>query len=253
MLAIDSGGELSFEELSSVLEDARQAVFSVSGQLTDLFADLRTSLPPAKVSQAQETVASIYRMVHGGEVSLKALIYRRSPESDHYLHAVNVCALSMALAQELDLEEAMILDVGLGALLHDIGFHLFPPLEPSKTATVTIDEKKRQWEHPIRGAKILAATPGLPSLASLVAYEHHIHYDGRGYPPQERPRQLNLASLITNITSTFDRLRESRPGHTALSLTDSIHWMDRQAGIQFHPVIFKKFRDLIKAQGQEEV
>jgi HD-GYP domain-containing protein (c-di-GMP phosphodiesterase class II) len=253
ILPLDPTAQVSYEELSSILEDAGQATFSVSNQLKDLFADLESTLPAAKVTMAQEMVSNIFRMVVGGEVPLKVIIYRRSPESDPYLHAFNVCALSMSLAQQLEFQEEMVLEIGLAALLHDIGYHLFPPLEPSDTATITVDEKKRQWEHPIRGAKMLAATPDLPVLVPIVAYEHHLHYDGGGYPPQERPRQLNLASLITSITSSFDRLRESRPGHTSLSLADSIHWMDRKVGMQFHPVVFKKFRNLVKAQSQEEI
>jgi HD-GYP domain-containing protein (c-di-GMP phosphodiesterase class II) len=113
-----------------------------------------------------------------------------------------------------------------------------------------LDKKKRQWEHPIRGAEILMATPGLPDLPPIVCYEHHLHFNGGGYPKQKRPRDLNLASMITFIMDTYDQLRRNRPGRDALSLSDTLNWMDSKAGTLFHPLLLKRFRALVKAQAE---
>ena len=93
----------------------------------------------------------------------------------------------------------------------------------------------------------------MPDLVPIVAYEHHLHYDGGGYPEQERPRELNLVSMIICITDSYDNLRRNRPEQDALSLTDTLNWMDRQVGTYFHPLLFKQFRDLVKAQAKEEL
>jgi putative nucleotidyltransferase with HDIG domain len=252
-LPFETGPQLSYKEISGILQAARQSVLSFSGQLKDLFADLEGPLSETKVSMVKETTETINRMIVTGEMPLKILIYRRSSDPDSNIHAINVSALSMALAQQLGLKESIIQEVGLGALLHDIGFHLSPSVSFTKTAAITLDEKKSQWEHPIRGAEILLATPGMPDLVPMVAYEHHLHYDGGGYPRQERPRELNLASLITCITNTYDNFRRNRPEQDALSLTDTLNWMDRQVGTRFHPYIFKQFRALVKAQAEEEL
>jgi HD-GYP domain-containing protein (c-di-GMP phosphodiesterase class II) len=252
-LPLEAGPQLSYEEVSGALQVARQSVLSFSGQLKDLFTDLDGPLTETKVTMAKETTETIQKMVGTGQVPLKILIYRRNTDPDPYIHAINVSALSMALAQRLDLEEAIIHEVGLGGLLHDIGLHLSPSAPLSKTKAITLDEKKRQWEHPIRGAEILMATPGMPDLVPMVAYEHHLQYDGGGYPKQERPRQLNLASMITCITDTYDNLRRNHAKRAALSLTDALNWMDRQVGTRFHPLLLKEFRALVKAQAQEEL
>jgi len=252
-LPFEAGPQVSLEESSGALQTARQSVISFSGQLKDLFTDLEGPLSETKVSMAKETTEEIQRMVATGEIPLKILIYRRNTDPDPYIHAFNVCALSMALAKRLNLEEAVIQEVGLGGLLHDVGLHVAPSVSPSTTQAVTLDEKKRQWEHPIRGAEILMATPGMPDLVPLIAYEHHLHYDGGGYPKQERPRQLNLASFITCVTDTYDNLRRNRPEQNALSLTDALNWMDRQVGTRFHPLLHKQFRAMVKAQAQEEL
>jgi len=252
-LPFEAGAQLSYEELSDALQAARQSVLSFSGQLKDLFTDLEGPLSEAKVSMAKETTETIQNMVMSREIPLKILIYRRSADPDPYIHAINVSSLSIALAQQLDLEDSIIQEVGLAALLHDIGIHLSPSVSFTKTAAINLDEKKRQWDHPIRGAEILLATPGMPDLVPIVAYEHHLHYDGGGYPKQERPRELNLASMITCITNSYDNLRRNRPEQDALSLTDTLNWMDRQVGTYFHPFLFKQFRALVKAQAKEDL
>jgi HD-GYP domain-containing protein (c-di-GMP phosphodiesterase class II) len=248
-LPLEAAG-VSYEDLSGAPQASRHSVLSFADQLKDLFADLGQPLSEEKVTLAKEITDTIRGMNISEELPLKVLIYRRSPDPDPYIHAINVCALAMALAEQVELEEGHVHEVGLSALLHDIGLHI-PLSEPrSDTAGVTLDEKKRQWEHPIRGAEILMATPGMPDLPPIVSYEHHIHFNGGGYPKQKRPRDLNLASMITFITDTYDNLRRNRPGRDAASLSDTLNWMDRKAGTLFHPLLQKRFRALAKAQAE---
>jgi HD-GYP domain-containing protein (c-di-GMP phosphodiesterase class II) len=249
-LPMEAAAGVSYEDLSGAPQASRHSVISFADQLKDLFAELRQPLSEEKVGLAKEITDTIRGMSNSEELPLKVLIYRRSPDPDPYIHAINVSALSMALALQIGLEEGHVHQVGLGALLHDIGLHI-PLSEPqSNGAVVTLDEKKRRWEHPIRGAEILAASPGMPQLPPIVCYEHHLHFNGGGYPKQKRPRDLNLASLITFITDTYDTLRRTRDGRNAASLSDTLNWMDRKAGTLFHPLLLKRFRALVKAQAE---
>jgi HD-GYP domain-containing protein (c-di-GMP phosphodiesterase class II) len=252
-LPADSEPQQSYEELSSTLSAARKSVLSFSDELRTLYTDIEGRLSDSKVSMAKKTSDNIYETNVSGQVSLKVLIYRPSTDDDLYTHAINVCALSMALARETELEQSIVKEVGLAGLLHDIGLHVSSGQPLSETAAIPLNEKKRQWDHPIRGAGILLASPGIPSLVPLAAYEHHIHYDGGGYPKQKRPRDLNMASMIIGIADRYDNLRRNRPGQEAMSLTDTMNWMDQRIGAHFHPVLFKKFRGLVKAQAKDEI
>jgi putative nucleotidyltransferase with HDIG domain len=252
-LPFETGPQVSYEELSGAIQAARKSVLSLSARIKDLFADLDGPLSPEKLAAAGEIAETSRKMVLSGEIPLKVLIYRRSSDPDPYIHATNVSVLSMALAEQLNLDESMIRQIGLAGLLHDIGLYLSPKADFARTANITLDEKKRRWEHPIRGAQILLATPGAPDVVPMVAYEHHIHFDGGGYPEQKYPRDLNMASMIVCITNSYDNLRRNRPESQALSLTDALNWMDLRFGTHFHPLLFKKFRALVKAQAGEEV
>jgi len=252
-LLFDPGSQVSYEEFSSALNTVHQSITTFSGQLKDLFSELNGPLSESKVLQANKTAESMYDMVKAGELPLKILIYRRSTDPDPFIHAINVCALSISLSKEIGLEDSVIKEIGLAALLHDIGLHISPSMSLKETSAISLDEKKLQWEHPVRGAKALLVSPGLPDIVPMVAYEHHIHYDGGGYPVKSVTRQPNLASMIVFIANTYDNLRRNRAEGAAMNLTDTLNWMDRRIGTHFHPLLFKKFRALAKAQVQEEI
>jgi HD-GYP domain-containing protein (c-di-GMP phosphodiesterase class II) len=253
-LPYDTGHQASHEEITGALRTLSQSVSSFTGQLKDMFADLEGPLSKTKATMATDTTEAIYRIITSGELPLKMLILRRSSDPDPYLHALNVSALSMGIARMLELKEGTILEVGLAGLLHDIGLRVSPPVSPAKTSTlITLDEKKLQYEHPIRGAEILLCSPGIPDLVPIVAFEHHLQYNGGGYPKQESPRQLTVASLIIIIANSYDNLRRNRPKRKALSMPEAINWMDRKSGELFHPLLFKKFRSLVKRQAQQDL
>ncbi len=247
-LPLESQPQVSYEQFVDVLKLARQSMLTLSAQLKELFSDVTGPLPSDKVSLAKGAVDTVQKMLKGKDLPLKILIFQRSADPSPYVHALNVCALSLGIAEQIGLEKEWIQEIGLGALLHDIGLYFSPPALLSTTAVITLDEKNRYWDHPVRGAELLLASPGIPELVPIIVYEHHLHYNGEGFPAQQRPRELNLGSMITLIANTYDNLRRDRPEQKALSMTETLNTMNQEAGKDFHPLLFKAFRDLVKAQ-----
>jgi HD-GYP domain-containing protein (c-di-GMP phosphodiesterase class II) len=252
-LPSESGPQISYEELSGALQSTRQSVVSFSGQIKDLFEAIDGPLSSSQIALAREIAESVFSMTLRGDIPLKALIYRRSADRDPYVHAFNVCAFSMALARDIELEEVRVGEIGLAALLHDIGLHVLESESGGSSQAETAEQQADYLDHPRRGAEILLATQQIPDLAPLVAYEHHIHYDGGGYPKETKHRDLNVASMITCITDSYDNLRRDAQERRALTLKEAVDWMDRRFGTQFHPILFKKFRAMVKAQAKEEI
>jgi HD-GYP domain-containing protein (c-di-GMP phosphodiesterase class II) len=247
-LPLDSQDQATYADVASALQSAREAILSYSTRLKELFSDIRGPLSPPKVLAAKDITEAIHCMVKEGDMPLKLLLYRRSPDPDPYIHALNVSALSMAMADQVELVTSIVKEIGLGALLHDIGLYRSPSDLFSTTAALTLDEKNRYWEHPSRGAELLLASPGIPDIASVIAYEHHICYNGEGFPVKRGARELNLGSMITGLTDCYDNLRRNRPQQSALSLAEALNHMDKNMGEMFHPLLFKKFRTMVKAQ-----
>jgi HD-GYP domain-containing protein (c-di-GMP phosphodiesterase class II) len=251
-MPLESKPQVSQEEFVDVLKLARESMLSFSAQLSELFSDVDGPLASGKVSLAKGVADTVHKMINANELPLKILIFQRSADPSSYVHALNVCALSIGIAKHIGLDKERIQEIALGTILHDIGMYLSPAAVLSTTAVLTLDEKTRYWDHPVRGAELLLATPGVPELVPIIAYEHHLHYDGKGFPAQQRPREINLGSMITLIADTYDNLRRDRPEQKALSMAETLKAMNQGAGKDFHPLLLKAFRDVVKAQAANQ-
>jgi HD-GYP domain-containing protein (c-di-GMP phosphodiesterase class II) len=247
-MPLESKPQVSVEEFVDVLKVARQSMLSFSAQLKELFSDVEGPLSSDKVALAKGAADTLHKMIKAKELPLKILIFQRNADPSPYVHALNVCALSIGIAEQIGLEKQWIQEIALGAILHDIGMYLAPSTFLSTTAVLSLDEKTRYWDHPVRGAELLLATPGIPELVPIIAYEHHLHYDGKGFPAQQRPRELNVGGMIALIADTYDNLRRDTPDQKALSMTETLNTMNQGAGKDFHPLLLKAFWDLVKAQ-----
>jgi HD-GYP domain-containing protein (c-di-GMP phosphodiesterase class II) len=251
-MPLESKPQVSVEEFVDVLKLARESMLSFSAQLKELFSDVDGPLSADKVALAKGAAETVHKMIKAKELPLKILIFQRNADPSPYVHALNVCALSIGIAERIGLDKEWVQQIALGAILHDIGMYLSPSAVLSTTAVLTLDEKTRYWDHPVRGAELLLASPDIPELVPIIAYEHHLHYNGKGFPVQQRPRELNLASMIALIADTYDNLRRDRPEQQALSMTETLNTMNQGAGKDLHPLLFKAFRDLVKAQASNQ-
>ncbi len=99
-----------------------------------------------------------------------------------YTHATNVAVLSMFQAETLGIRDTLLRDIGISALLHDVGKLFISKDILEKSASLDKEEWEEIKMHPLYGARYLAKLEGIPSLAPIVAYEHHLRFDGKGYP-----------------------------------------------------------------------
>ena len=115
-------------------------------------------------------------------VGLSSLTHR---DEYTYAHAVNVCLVAVTMGKLLDMDRRALADLGVAALLHDVGKaavtdQIHHPLE-----SFTPEDKAAAERHPLEGAKLIARSTTLnqTTLRCLrVALEHHMLPDGSGYP-----------------------------------------------------------------------
>jgi putative nucleotidyltransferase with HDIG domain len=169
----------------------------------------------------------------------------RSHDEYTATHIMNVALLAMALAEALGLPERVVHEVGVAALLHDVGKLRVPEEILTKPDRLTDEQVTLMRRHPEDGARILLATPGTPDLASAVAFEHHIRFDGGGYPSVPQGWRISLASAITEVADIYDALRSDRPyrqGHPHAAIE---RMMTADSGSVFDPELLDVFFDVV--------
>ena len=174
-----------------------------------------------------------------------ALAPLRALDEYTFTHSTNVCILNLAQAMSLGIEGPLLHDIGVAAMLHDIG-KLYVP-EEVLTKPGKLDD--REWEmikqHPLRGAQRLLDTPGVPRLAVVTAYEHHLKYNMSGYPEVKEGWNQNLCSHMTTISDFFDALRSKRTYRHALEFAELSSIMIEISGRDLHPFLTRNFLAII--------
>src|SRR5688572_6637610 len=134
------------------------------------------------------------------ETAAIVAISTSSDEGDYtFTHMVNVAILTMAQGHALGIDGPRLEEIGLAALLHDIGKVRTPAGILEKPERLTGDEFQVMMRHTIDGAEMLRGVSGMPTLPPVVAFEHHLRLDGRGYPDGVRRERLHVGTMMCRI------------------------------------------------------
>jgi len=208
-----------------------------------------------KVVGIHEIVNGIVDILKQGITPFLGLAPLRSADEYTFTHSIDVCSLNIAQAMGLGIEGQLLYDIGIAAMLHDIG-KLFVPVEIiNKPGSLDKNEWSLMKQHTIRGAEYLLGLPGIPKLAVITAFEHHMKFNYAGYPEAPKGWKQNLCSQITTISDHFDAMRTRRSYRNALETEQVISFMSDKLGSELHPGLTKNFFKILKRynleQGQE--
>lgn len=162
------------------------------------------------------------------------------------VHALNVALLAMGLARHLAFEREEILAIGVAGLLHDVG-HVRPQPGPEPAVDPASPEARaRVMRHPADGARLLLDSGSAFGLASVVAYEHHVDWQGKtGYPRLHFARHPHQFSRIVSVCDTFDVLLTERPFRPALSGDAVRGYLPMLSGAPLDPELVTGFIDYV--------
>ncbi len=198
--------ELDFDPDDDVVEGARQTYSRSVQTARDIMTDIRLGRA-ANVRRVKRAVQGIVDQVLSDEPSILAMTHLREFDEYTFTHSVNVCILSVVIGQRIGLGRAELYDLGLGALMHDVGKMRIPLSTLNNPGKLSDEDWKLLREHPTDGLLMLFQVHGLTDLPysqMLIAYEHHMKTDLTGYPQNRRQRRLALYSRIVAVADAFD-------------------------------------------------
>jgi len=213
--------------------------------LKDLLASLAGRREGGRISEGREIVDAVMRGLRQEGMLIDRLMRLQAHDDYTVTHSLNVCVIVVAQAIRLGFSEAYVQEIGLAALLHDVGKGMVPAEILNKAGRLDAREFERVAEHPANGAKILRKVDCGSDLPMVVSFEHHVKYDHSGYPSVRFDGVLQPASYMTQIADVYDALRTYRPYRKSIDQETTIAIMKEGRGTEFEPRLFDRFIDLL--------
>jgi putative nucleotidyltransferase with HDIG domain len=149
------------------------------------------------------TRALVDKLLQPGEMAVRLLTETAGDKVS--MHAVNVAVISLLMGRALGLPEAEMLDLGQGALLHDIGKLDLPDRVKHREDHFSPPEVALYQEHVAKGVQH-ARRMQVPTGAQLVIAQHHEHADGSGFPARLGVDRMSAAARIVALVNRYDNL-----------------------------------------------
>lgn len=203
-----------------------------------VFDGVATQPVAARHSAQALTQQLVDQMVGSQELCIRLLSEGAGDKAS--AHALNVSVISLLMGRTFNLSEAEMLDLGLGALLHDIGKAELPERFRHREEHFNASEHKLYESHVSLGiaqARRMELAPG----ASLVIAQHHEHIDGSGFPLKLQSDRTTVPSRIVSLVDRYDKLcNPANPGK-AITPHEAVALMFAQGKNKYDPAILGAF------------
>lgn len=205
--------------------------------MKELLADPRSG---QAIKQTGQVVNSMIDAILENRDTIYDLVSLKQYDYYTYTHSVNVGVLSVGLGVAVNLDRSQIADLGMGAMLHDVGKSAIPGEILNKQGKLDDTEYMIIKSHVAEGEKILRANPDVSEAALPAALQHHEKLSGRGYPLGLKGQEVKLFGRIAAIADCYDALTTRRPYKTAMAPFYALSIIAKDAG-DFDPELLKVF------------
>lgn len=178
-------------------------------------------------------------------VALSQVMVLKEYENLSYLHSVNVALLSVRLGERLGMDRRELMILAEAALLHDVGKTRIPVEVLTKPGRPTEREWRTIRRHPLIGAEILSGLEGLSPLTPIVALEHHVGFDGEGYPHLGGDRRPHPMSQLVSVVDVYESITGARSYREPTTPDRACLVLARMAGDKLNPALVKAFVSVV--------
>lgn len=190
----------------------------------------------------EKMVGSIFR----NRAALTSLVRIKSHDRYVFTHSVNVCILSLIMGRNMGLGRERLDDIGMGAILHDVGKMLIPEHILHKPGPLTADEFAEVKRHPELGAEVIAMSKDISDDSIQIILQHHEDYNGRGYPLGMKGDDIHLYARIASVADIYDAMTSDRVYRKAITPNEVLQKMYMLRFTHYDPEFVER---LIKALG----
>jgi HD-GYP domain-containing protein (c-di-GMP phosphodiesterase class II) len=207
---------------------------SIVNKMTETFAAIRSG-KDFHSRNLSVTIDKLLEEIFLNKDVLVQLTDIRTDDNNHFIHAINVCMMSVLIGMNCGFNSLQLKELAVGALLHDVG----------KVGLEGEEDSKSKRHHTWRGFEIIKNKPEFSLMSAHIALQHHEHADGTGIPRGLSGDLIHPYAKIVAVANTFDNLVANHAGrepvmpHEAcerlMAMAGNV--LDREYVIQFLKII----------------
>ena len=238
-----AAGQPVVQERVSMEQEVQRAAkicAKAKGAVLSMFQEARMG-KAVDAEQAQVLVEEISNSVLRNPGALISIARLKNADEYTYMHSVAVCALMIALARQLGLDDQQTKEAGMAGLLHDLGKALIPNEILNKPGKLTDEEFAIVKTHPEEGFKLLLEGDNISDVTKDVCLHHHEKVDGSGYPKRLKDEQISLFAKMGAVCDVYDAITSNRPYKAGWDPAESLRKMAEWAKGHFDEKVFQAF------------
>lgn len=127
-----------------------------------------------------------------------------------FTHSIDVCILAISIGYQMNFRQSTLLEIGTGALLHDVGKLKIPSPLINKLGKFEDEEFALMQNHSAIGYELIKNHPQVSNRAAIMVLEHHERYDGSGYPAKKTGVNIHMFSAICAVADVYNAMITNR-------------------------------------------
>jgi len=232
-------------EVKDVIRDELRMKAIQSLKDAFIYTDLETKGGQKKVKEKIDVtkmlITNIVEDILENKDTMVNLIDLKFFDDYTFFHSVNVAVLSVLVGVELGLSREQLFNLGLAAILHDIGKIFIDKEILNKPTKLTASEYAVMKKHSEYGYNYLKETYEIPSASYVAVLQHHEQYDGNGYPEGKSKDDISLLGRIICVADVYDALTSNRPYRKQLLPSEAMEYIMANGGLMFDVNLTKIF------------
>ncbi|MDM8534806.1 HD-GYP domain-containing protein [Clostridiaceae bacterium HSG29] len=197
---------------------------------TESFSKRKGVLSDDAYAEIKDVIFKIFDIIKSNDKLLMNINKIMEKDFYTYEHSLNVAVLSILIALRIGCEKEIVINVGVGALLHDIGKILITDEILNKPGKLTDEEFEIIKKHSIYGYEFVKDSDCLSQLSKDIILYHHERLDGSGYPTGVKTNTLENGKYINivSFTDVFDAMTNDRVYKKKMPLYMALEFVSSQ-------------------------
>lgn len=182
-------------------------------------------------------------LIENKEINSTYLIELKTFDNYTYIHSLNTCVLSLFYGIQMSYSKPMLMDLGMGALLHDIGKTKIPLEILNKNGKLTSEEYDIMKTHPELGYEMVKNLDCMNERGKTIVLEHHERIDGKGYPYGLKGDKISKYARIACISDVYDAIVSDRVYRKGFAANEAYEFILGNAGTFFDLELVNIFKN----------